>query len=95
MDIIDDHKTERQLEFLGHIMRKSGLEELILTGSVDGKRSSRRQIEKYFTNLSSWVAEQVPRKEKDKAKEINLLRTAKDRSLWKSMIAHALNGHDT
>ena len=33
----------RQLEFLGHIMRKNGLEKLILTGSVDGKRNRGRQ----------------------------------------------------
>ena len=53
---------KRQLEFLGHIMRKNGLEELILTGSVDGKRSRGRQREKYLTNLSRWVAEQLPRR---------------------------------
>ena len=34
---------KRELEFLGHIMRKHGLEELILTGSVDGKRGMGRQ----------------------------------------------------
>ena len=33
----------RQLEYLGHIMRKNWLEELILTGSVDGKKSRGRQ----------------------------------------------------
>ena len=36
---------KRQIEFLLHIMRKNGLEELILTGSVDGKRSRGRQRE--------------------------------------------------
>ena len=36
-----------QLEFLGHIMKMNGLEELILTWSVDGKRSRGRQREKY------------------------------------------------
>ena len=50
--------------------------------------------EKNLTNLSRWVAEQLPSREKDKVKEINLLRTAKDRNMWKSMIAHGLNGHD-
>ena len=39
---------KRQLEFLGHIMRKNRLEELILTGSVDGKGSRGRQKEKYL-----------------------------------------------
>ena len=38
MDIIDDHK-KRQLEFIGHILRKNGFEELILTWCVNGKRS--------------------------------------------------------
>ena len=78
---------KRQLEILGHIMMKNGLEELILTGS--------RWKEKYFRNLSRWVAEQLSRRDKDKVKEINLLRAAKDRSMWKSMIAHVLNGHGT
>ena len=59
MDIIDDDK--RQLECLGHIMRKNGLEEFILTWSVDGKRSKERQRAKYLTNLSRWVAEQLSR----------------------------------
>ena len=45
--------------------------------------------EKYLTNLNRWVAEQLPMREK--VKEINLLRIAKDRSIWKSMIAHTLN----
>ena len=80
--------TKRQLEFLGNIMRKNGLEELILIGSVDGKKNRGRQREKYLTNLSRWVAEQLPRREKDKVKEINLLRTAKDRSMQKCMITH-------
>ena len=76
-------------------MRKNGLEELILTGSVDGKGSRGRQREKYLTDLSRWVVEQLPRREKAKVKEINLLRTAKDKSMWKSMIARALNGLGT
>ena len=37
--------------------------------------------EKYFTNLSRWVKEQLQSREKYKVREINLLRTAKDRSM--------------
>ena len=55
---------KRHIEFLSHIMRKNGLEELILTGSVDGKRSRGKQREKCITNLSKWVAKQLPRREK-------------------------------
>ena len=75
-------------------MRQNGLEELILTVSVDGKRSRGRQ-KKYLTHLSRWLTEQLPRREEDNVKEINLLRTAKDRSSWKYMTAHTLNGHCT
>ena len=49
------------------IIRKNGLGELILTGSVDGKRSRGRQREKNHTNQSRWLAEQLPRREKDKS----------------------------
>ena len=87
--------SKRQLEFLEHIIRKNELKELILTGSVDGKESRGRQKKKYLTTLNRWVAEQLPRREKDKAKEINLIRTTKDRGMWKFMIAHALNGYST
>ena len=34
---------KRQLQFLGHIMRKEGLENLTLTGRIEGKRSRGRQ----------------------------------------------------
>ena len=54
---------KRQYEFLAHIMRKNGLEELILTESVNGNRSKGGKREKYLTNLSRWVAELLPRKE--------------------------------
>ena len=75
-------------------MRMNGLEELILTGSIHGNRSmGKTEREKYLTNLSIWVTEQLKRRENDKVKEINLLRTPKDVSMWKSMMAHALNGH--
>lgn len=32
---------ERQLKFLGYVMRKVGLENLILTGRIEGKRQGR------------------------------------------------------
>ena len=86
---------KKQLGFLWHTLRKNGLEELIPTGSVDGKRSRGGQREKYLTNLSKWMAQQLPRREKDKVKQINLLRTSKDRSMWKFKITHPLKGHGT
>ena len=94
MDIIYDHKKEAAWVSGTHY-EKEWVEELILTRSEDGKRSMGRQREKYLTNLSRWVAEQLPMIKKDEVKKINLLRTAKDRSIWKPMIAHALHKHGT
>ena len=43
----------RQLEFLGHVMRKERLENLTLTGCIDGKKSRGRPRIKYLTSLST------------------------------------------
>ena len=43
---------KRQLQFLGHIMRKEGLENLMLTGYIDGKRDKGRQRQTYLGSLS-------------------------------------------
>ena len=58
----------KQMRFLGHLMRKDGLENLALTGKIEGKRSRGRK-------WSLWMA---------------LFEKAKDRELWKSMIAHII-----
>ena len=41
----------QQLEFLGQVMRKESLENLTLTGRIDGKRSRGRPRIKYLTSL--------------------------------------------
>ena len=45
----------RQLEFLGHIVRKENLEHLIVTGKIEGKRSKGRQRQTYIDSLSKWI----------------------------------------
>ena len=46
---------KRQLKFLGHIMRKEGLENLILTGLIEGGRDRGEQRATYLTGLSEWM----------------------------------------
>ena len=46
---------ERQLEFLGFILRKNGMENLCITGFVDGKRSRARQHITFLENLCKWM----------------------------------------
>merc|ERR1719244_2287 len=44
MDVI----RNRQLRFLGHVIRKDGVEKLALTGKIEGKRDRGRQRLKYL-----------------------------------------------
>ena len=70
---------KRQIEFFGHVMRKEGLEELMLTGRVNGKRSRGRQRLTYLESLSKWMTEQVDETEKSQVARLKFLRKAKDR----------------
>ena len=42
----------RQLRFVGHVVRKGGLEKLVLEGKIDGKRQRGRQRLKYLDGLA-------------------------------------------
>ena len=64
---------KRQLEFLGHVMRKGGLECLAVTGKIKGKRSRERPRIGFIKSLSSWM--DVPCE--------TILTTSRERELWK------------
>ncbi|MCH9665805.1 MAG: hypothetical protein K0U41_08180 [Gammaproteobacteria bacterium] len=85
---------KRQLQFLGHIMRKGKLENLSLTGKIEGKRSRGRQRLTFLKSVSNWIAEGIPARA-DEVKEQNLLRATGNRELWKTMIADVLDGYGT
>ena len=84
---------KRQLKFLGHIMRKEGLGNQCLTGCIKGTRSRGRQCLTYLGSLSKWTIEQVPEREKEKMKELQLLRATNERKWWRAMIAFVLYIH--
>ena len=79
---------KRQLEFLGHIMREEKLEDLTVTGKMEGKRSRGRQRSTFMEGLSSWLAKQVPARRKTQITKQALLSTTKDRERWRSPIAY-------
>ncbi len=85
----------RQLKFLGHVLRKEGLENLCLTGKIEGQRARGKQRTKYLDCLVNWMKEQVSVRERGKISNIELLKTSQDRKLWKAMIAKVLRGHGT
>ena len=67
--------VRRQLSFLGHILRKDDLENLVLTGYVEGKRARGRQRETFLTYLSK-MTEKSP---------IELLRLSRERNVWSKL----------
>ena len=76
---------KRHLQFLGHVLRKQELEELALTGKIEGKRARGRQRLTFISILSCWM----------KTSELEILRAAKDRKVWKPMAVKVLTKQDT
>jgi len=81
---------KRQMQFLGHIMRKDGLENLTITGKIEGKRSRGRQRITYLESLSKWIASQIPESERNEASKQELLKRTRDRNLWTTTITYVL-----
>ena len=68
------------------------MENLCITGFVGGKRGRGRQRITFLDSLCKWINGQVPEENLTLAK---LLKTARDRREWKTMIIYVLNGHGT
>ena len=47
----------RQVRFLRHLIRKDGLENLALTGKIEGKRGRGRKRLLRMTSINAWIAE--------------------------------------
>jgi len=75
----------RQLKFLGHVMRKGGLENLALTGKVEGKRSRGRRRVTWMSSLKKWLEGKGVQDQ-----ETELLKKANNRTAWHTMIAKVL-----
>ena len=86
---------ERQMKFMGHIMRKEMLENLTLTGRIEGKRSRGRPRLTYLGSLKCHIEKSIPSEEKRKAGTEELLHLTRDRKLWRSMIAQVREGYGT
>ena len=76
---------KRKMTFLGHVMRRNSIENLSLTGKVEGKRARGRQRMAYLNNVKDWA---------NITNGSDLTHACQDREVWKHMIADAL-WHDT
>ena len=79
----------RQLSFLGHVIRKNGLENLALTGRIEGRRSRGRRRILWMSSLRSGISECGI-----DLGENELLHRIWDRELWHSMVAN-VSGYGT
>jgi len=63
-------------------MRRHGLENVVVTGRIEGKRARGRQRLKYLDSLcTSW---------KDNVSPTQLIRASEDRVLWHHMVANVV-----
>ena len=74
---------KRQFSFLGHNIRRGGMEKLALTGMIEGRRGRGRPREKYLDGLVRMTNGRV-------TTAVQLIRAARDRQEWKSMVADVL-----
>ena len=70
-------------------MRKQGLEALVVTGKVEGRRARRRQRQKYLD--STCTCTRVCTCLEDNVSPTQLIRATEDRLLWHDMVANVVN----
>ena len=68
---------KKQLQCLGHVLRKEGLDDVAVTEKIEGKGARGRQRPNFTSSVSNWI----------KIIEKEIVRTAKDRGLWRTMAA--------
>ena len=71
---------ERQMRFVGHVMRENDLERTVTTGRVEGRRARGRQRMKYMDSLMKDV--------RDVQTVGELMRMTEDRERWRTMTAY-------
>ena len=71
---------KRQSKFFGHVMRRKGLEHLVTTGMVNGRRGRGRPREKMIDRLSLWLKVEKP---------TLVMRHTCNREGWRSLVADA------
>ena len=71
---------KRQMKFLGHTIRKSGIERLALCGKINGKRDIGKQRLTYLEGLNKWATN-------TSMGNNEFLPMSKNRKEWRVMIA--------
>ena len=76
---------QRKMAYFGHIIRRNGVQKLILDGRHNGKRGRGRPRMQRSDNIEDWI----------EIGYVELVRKAQDRKEWKSMIVKLLDADGT
>ena len=79
---------KRQMEFLGHVCRRRGLEFLSLTGKVEGKRDRGKQRITFLDSLCNSATG-------GQSKSLNFFKLSDDRDVWRGMAANVCSRSGT
>ena len=79
---------KRQMEFLGHVCRRKGLEFLSLTGKVESKRDRGKQRITFLDSLCNSATG-------GQSKGLNFLKLSDDRDVWRGMAANVCSRSGT
>ena len=79
---------KRQMEFLGHVCRRRGLEFLSLTGKVEGKRDRDKQRITFLDSLCNSATD-------GQSKGLKFLKLSDDRDVWRGMAANVCSRSGT
>ena len=79
---------KRQIEFLGHVCRRRGLEFLSLTGKVEGKRYRGKQRITFLDSLCNSATG-------GQSKGLNFFKLSDDRDVWRGMAANVCSRSGT
>ena len=74
-----------QMSFLGHIMRKHGLENIVVTGKIEGERRRGRPRLNFIKSLSQLL----------KISEVEIIERTRNREEWRTMTANVRIGYGT
>ena len=70
--------VNRQCSFLGHVLRKRGIEYEVVTGKVEGKRDKGRQRQTFF----GWIGKCLDRS------GVDIVRLAENKTLYHVVTAN-------
>ena len=76
---------KRKCEYFGHVIRRNGVQKMLLEGKINGKRGRGRPRTSWMSNIKVWT----------KLKYAECVRLAEDRGRWKTMVVDLLRANGT